>query len=127
MKTLKTLFGFSLIALLFTSCYTEPVIEEEYIDPQPTLTLAQLMSSYELWYVDIDQTTGNGYIPFLQKAFTVSFRNGAVSANNNLAGIGEQGYGFGINIGYYDTFDFELDISHDIDGFYTFEVTQLKR
>ena len=83
------------------------------------------MSSYELWYVDINKTTGNGHIPFLQKAFTISFRNGTVSANNNLVGIGDQGYGYGIEVGYYDTFDFELDISHDIDGLYTFEVTQL--
>mgnify|MGYP003109025684 FL=1 len=125
MKPFKLLFSFSLIAILFTSCYTEPVVEEEYIDPVETITLAELVASYELWYVDIERTTGNGNIPFLQKAFTLSFRNGNVSANNNLAGIGDQGYGYGIEIGYYDTFDFELDISHDIDGAYTFEVTQL--
>ena len=82
MKPFKLLFSFSLIAILFTSCYTEPVVEEEYIDPVETITLAELVASYELWYVDIERTTGNGNIPFLQKAFTLSFRNGNVSANN---------------------------------------------
>tara|TARA_R100001369_G_C3318143_1_gene168484 strand:+ start:120 stop:1037 length:918 start_codon:yes stop_codon:yes gene_type:complete len=125
MKPFKLLFSFSLIAILFTSCYTEPVVEEEYIDPVETITLAELVASYELWYVDIERTTGNGHIPFLQKAFTISFLHGTVSANNNLVGIGDQGYGYGIEVGYYDTFDFELDISHNIDGLYTFEVTQL--
>ncbi|MCH2490229.1 MAG: nicotinic acid mononucleotide adenyltransferase [Flavobacteriales bacterium] len=125
MKTIKLLTGFSLIAMLFTSCYSEVIIEEEYVDPTPSLTLGQLMSSYELWYVDIDRSTGNSYIPFMQKAFTLSFRNGTVHANNNLVGIGDQGYGYGIDVGYYETFDFILDISHDIDGFHSFDVTQL--
>lgn len=125
MKTYKLLLAFGLVATFFASCTVDTVVEEEYIDPVETVTLAELMSSYELWYVDINQTTGSGNIPFLQKAFTLSFHNGTLSANNNLAGIGDQGYGFGIDVGYFDTFDFELDISHDIDGFYTFEVTQL--
>ena len=125
MKSLKLIFGFVLIATILTSCYQEVVIEENYIDPLPLVTLAEKISSYELWYVDIDRSSGNEYIPFLQIAFTVSFKNGNVSANNNLVGIGGQGNGFGIDIGYYHTFNNELDISHDIDGFHTFEVTQL--
>jgi len=80
---------------------------------------------YELWYVDIERTTGNGNIPFLQKAFTVSFRNGTLYANNNLVGIGDQGGGFGIDVGYYDTFSGEVDVTHDLDGRYTFEVVRL--
>ncbi|NND62330.1 MAG: nicotinic acid mononucleotide adenyltransferase [Flavobacteriaceae bacterium] len=126
MKTLKQLFGFALVATLFTSCYTEVIVEEEVIvDPVPTLTLNQLLNSYELWYVDVNRSNASGQIPFMQIAFTLSFRNGDVLANNNLVGIGNQGYGFGIDVGFYDTFDYELDISHDIDGFLTFEVTQL--
>jgi hypothetical protein len=126
MKTFKLLFGFAILATLLTSCYSEVIIEDTPPNnPTPSITLGELVSSYELWYVDIDRSSGNGYIPFMQIAFTLSFRNGTVSANNNLVGIGDQGGGFGINVGYYDTFDYEMDISHDIDGFYTFEVAQL--
>lgn len=128
MKTIRIFFGFALAALMLTSCYTEVIVEEDnvvVVDPVPTLTLNQLLNSYELWYVDINRSSGNGYIPFVQKAFTLSFRNGTVFANNNLVGIGEQGYGFGIDVGTYGTFDFELDINHDIDGAHTFVVTQL--
>ena len=125
MKTVKQIFGLVIIAALFTSCYQEVIVEETHSDPVPTITLAQLVSSYELWYVDIDQSSGSGYIPFMQMAFTMSFRNGTLYANNNLVGIGDQGGGFGIRTGYYDTFNFDLDISHDIDGFITFEVSQL--
>lgn len=125
MKTLKILLGTSLVAVLFTSCYTEVIIEDPYVDPVPAITLGELVSTYELWYVDINRSSGNGYIPFMQKAFTISFQDGTVFANNNLVGIGAQGYGFGIDVGFYDTFDFALDISHDIDGYFSFEVTQL--
>tara|TARA_R110002124_G_scaffold17532_3_gene73228 strand:- start:83502 stop:84422 length:921 start_codon:yes stop_codon:yes gene_type:complete len=126
MKALKLFFGFAILATLFTSCYQEVIVEEvTHNDPVPSITLAELVSSYDLWYVDIDRSTGNNYIPFMQIAFTMSFRNGTVMANNNLVGIGEQGNGFGIDIGYYDTYHFDLDISHDIDGFHTFEVTRL--
>ena len=125
MKTVKLIFGFTLIATLFTSCYQEVIVGNNHVDPEPTITLAELVSSYELWYVDIDRSSGSGYIPFMQMAFTMSFRNGTLYANNNLVGIGDQGNGFGIDIGYYDTFNFEMDISHDIDGFHTFEVSQL--
>ena len=125
MKTFKLFFTFAIIATLFTSCYQEVIVEDNHIDPVPAITLEQLVSSYELWYVDIDRSSGNGYIPFMQIAFTMSFRNGNLYANNNLVGIGSQGNGFGIKVGYYNTFNDEIDISHDIDGFNTFEVTQL--
>jgi len=125
MKKVKLFLGAAIMALMFTSCYTEVVVEDPYVDPVPSITLGELVSSYELWYVDIDRSSGNGYIPFMQKAFTVSFQNGTMYANNNLVGIGAQGYGFGIDVGFYNTHNFELDISHDIDGFYSFEVTQL--
>jgi len=125
MRNLKLLFGFALLATLFTSCYTEVIVEDPYIDPVPAITLGELLRSQELWYVDVNRSNATGQIPFMQMAFTLSFRNGNVFANNNLVGIGEQGYGFGIDVGYYDTFDFILDISHDIDGFHSFEVTQV--
>lgn len=126
MKTIKLFFGFALMATLFTSCYTEVIVEDDIVvvDPEPTITLNQLLNSYELWYVDINRSSGNGYVPFVQKAFTLSFRGGTLYANNNLVGIGEQGYGYGIDVGTYGTFDFELDINHDIDGTHTFEVIQ---
>jgi hypothetical protein len=125
MRNLKLLFGFALVATLFTSCYTEVIVEDPIIDPVPAITLGELLRSQELWYVDINRSNATGQIPFMQMAFTLSFRNGTVFANNNLVGIGDQGYGFGIDIGYYDTFDYFLDISHDIDGFNSFEVTQI--
>lgn len=124
MKALKLFFGFALVSTLFTSCYTEVIVEDN-IDPVPTITLGELLASHELWYVDINRSNASGQIPFMQLAFTLSFRSGTLYANNNLVGIGEQGYGFGIDIGYFDTFADELDISHDIDGFHRFEVTQL--
>ena len=127
MRVLKILFGFALLATVFVSCHVEEVVvvEDPYIDPAPSITLNQLLNTYELWYVDINRSNASGQIPFMQIAFTLSFRNGDVLANNNLVGIGDQGYGFGIPVGFYDAYDFVLDISHDIDGFVTFDVTQL--
>lgn len=124
MKTLKLLFGLTLVVFMATSCYQEVLIEETHNTTVPTLTLAQLVSSYDLWYVDIDRSSGSGYVPFMQIAFTMSFKNGTVYANNNLVGIGSQGNGLGIRTGYYDTFNNTLEISDDIDGFYAFEVFQ---
>ncbi|VAV85276.1 FIG00650148: hypothetical protein [hydrothermal vent metagenome] len=121
MKTLKLLSGFALVATLFTSCYTEVIID----DTDSSISLNQLLNSYELWYVDINQTTGFGETPFLQIAFTVSFRNGILYANNNLVGIGSQGDGFGIPVGTYDAYNMILDVTHDIDGFETFDVYQI--
>ncbi len=123
MKTIKLLSGIALATMLFTSCVTE-VLVDDHVDSHP-ITLNQLLSSYELWYVDINQTIGYGTTPFLQKAFTVSFRNGILYANNNLVGIGVQGNGFGISIGVYDTYDMILDVYHDLDGYETFDVYQI--
>jgi hypothetical protein len=123
MKTLKLLSGFALVAILFTSCHID-IIEDDYHN-NPSISLNQLLNSYELWYVDINQTVGYGQTPFLQKAFTISFLNGNVYANNNLVGIGSQGNGYGIHIGYYDAYDMILDVSHNIDGFETFDVYQI--
>jgi hypothetical protein len=123
MKTIKLLLSFALATTLFTSCYTE-VIVDDYID-EPTISLNQLLGSYELWYVDINQTTGYGSTPFLQKAFTLSFRNGTMFANNNLVGIGSTGNGLGIAVADYNTSHMILDVYHDVDGFSTFDAYQI--
>ncbi len=122
MKTLKLLSGFALVAILFTSCYTEVIIDDTNMS---SISLNQLLNSYELWYVDINKTKGFGETPFLQIAFTLSFRNGTLYANNNLVGIGSQGDGYGIPVGNYSTYDMILDVTHDIDGFQTFDVYQI--
>ena len=120
---MKLLTGFALATLLFTSCHVD-VIDEDYHEV-PSVSLNQLLNSYDLWYVDINETVGYGQTPFLQKAFTVSFLNGNVYANNNLVGFGSQGNGLGISIGYYDTYDMILDLNHTVDGFSTFDVYQI--
>jgi len=121
MKTVKILLSFALTATLFTSCY----VENNIIDEEPTISINQLLSSYELWYVDINSTSGFVTIPFLQKAFTISFKNGVMYANNNLVGIGSSGNGFGIAVADYSAYDMILDVTHDIDGFETFDVFQV--
>lgn len=121
MKTLKLLLGFALSATLFTSCY----VEEQNINNDPGISLNQLLNSYDLWYVDINATQGYGETQFLQIAFTLSFDNGRLYANNNLVGIGSQGGGYGVQIGNYTAYDMVLDIDHVIDGFDSFDVYQI--
>ncbi len=123
MKAIKLISGFVLITMLITSCSVN-IIEDDYIDT-PSVSLNQLLNSYDLWYVDINQTLGHGQTPFLQKAFTISFLNGNVYANNNLVGFGQQGNGLGIYIGGYDAYDMILDVNHVLDGFETFDVFQI--
>ncbi|WP_405294857.1 nicotinic acid mononucleotide adenyltransferase [Algibacter sp. Ld11] len=120
MKTIKLLSSFALIATLFTSCYTE-VIVDDYID-EPTISVNQILNSYELWYVDINATKGFGETAFLQKAFTISFKNGVMYANNNIVGLGDTGNGYGIDVATYNAYDLILDVNHDVDGFETFDV-----
>ncbi len=120
MKTAKLLLNVVLITTLFTSCYTE-VIVDDFVEA-PVVNVNQVLNSHELWYVDINQTVGFGEVPFLQKAFTISFINGVVYANNNLVGIGSSGDGFGIDVATYNANNMILDVNHDIDGFTTFDV-----
>lgn len=119
MKILKLLLGLSLTFTLFTSCVVEV---NDYND---SISLEQLVSSYDLWYIDYNKTTGNGDVPFLSKAFTVTFQNGLLMANNNLVGLGTVGNGYGDKIGYYETINGVLEIDHSLDGFIDLEVTQL--
>jgi hypothetical protein len=123
MKTMKILTVFVAGALLFTSCSTEVIVDDYY--EEPGISLYQLLDSYELWYVDINRTVGYGETPFLQIAFTLSFRGGTLYANNNLVGFGSQGNGFGVSIGSYDAYDMILDVNHIIDGYETFDVYQI--
>lgn len=122
MKTVKLLLGFVLSATLLTSCVVDDVVVD---NNPPAITLNQLLNTYDLWYVDVNATQGYGEVPFMQIAFTVSFRNGTLWANNNLVGIGNQGNGYGIPIGYYDTVGMQLDVDHDIDGYDSFDVYQI--
>jgi len=122
MKTIKLLSGFALLATLFTSCYTEVIIDDY---DEPGISVNQLLKSYELWYVDINATKGYGETPFLQKAFTISFMNGVMYANNNIVGIGNTGNGFGIDVATYNAYNMILDVKHDVDGFETFDVYKI--
>src|SRR5690606_13544850 len=121
MKTVKLLLSVALATTIFTSC-TREVIVDNYYPSQPSISVNQLLNAYDLWYVDINSTQGYGSTSFLQKAFTLSFRNGTLFANNNLVGIGSSGNGFGIDVASYDAYDMILDVYHDIDGFETFDV-----
>ncbi|QWX83409.1 nicotinic acid mononucleotide adenyltransferase [Cellulophaga sp. HaHaR_3_176] len=116
MRKLKLLFGFVFVGVLAASCYTEVFIEDDYIIEETRFNVNQVLASSELWYVDINATIGNGEIPFLQRAFTVTFDGGVLLANNNLSGIGKTGNGFGIDVGTYNGFDGIVEINHDIDG-----------
>ena len=111
------------LPFLFSSCTTDVyVADDTYVDH--SIPLPQLMEGYDLWYIDYDRTTGNGDVPFLSRAFTISFVNGSLYANNNLVGIGSTGNGLGIKVGYYDYFPNAIRFYHDIYGTYDLEVTQ---
>ncbi len=124
MKTLK----YTLIALVLSLTFTSCIIEEDitYFDNgvDTSISLDELLQSKDLWYIDSNQTYGNGDVRFLSLAFTLSFRNGKVYANNNLVGIGNVGNGLGDQIGYYGTNGNFVQIDHDLDGFIDLEVIQ---
>jgi hypothetical protein len=121
MKKLQILFTSLIVGLLVTSC---SVVIDDVYDPYYA-TLEEVLTDYDLWYIDYNLTTGNGDVAFLSKAFTISFRNGNLYANNNLVGIGTFGNGYGIQIGYYDTYRGFLEVDHDLDGYFDFDVIQL--
>ncbi len=121
MKTIKLLLATLIVGIAVTSC---SIIVDEFDDPY-YVTLEEIVTDYDLWYVDYNKTTGNGDVAFLSKAFTISFRNGALYANNNLVGIGASGNGYGIQIGYYDTYQGYLEVDHNLDGYFDFDVVQL--
>ncbi|SNY94791.1 nicotinic acid mononucleotide adenyltransferase [Flagellimonas pacifica] len=120
----KLLLGILLIGILATSCYTEVVVEDDFIEESP-LNTALVLESYDLWYVDINETRGTGEVPFLQRAFTISFNRGVVYANNNMVGIGKTGNGLGIDVGSYGTLNAAVEIDHEVDGLWLLEVYAL--
>mgnify|MGYP006945863108 CR=1 FL=1 len=120
MKAIKLLSIFLLSSLLFTSCV---VSNDTYLDD--TISLEELVTSHDLWYIDYHRTTGTGDVPFISKAFTVSFLNGRMYANNNIVDIGRTGNGLGIQVGNYDTFNGVLETNHTLDGFVDFDVRQI--
>jgi hypothetical protein len=120
MKSVKLLIATFFIAITITSCGGNDIIEEPYYP-----TLEDVVTNYDLWYVDYNRTTGTGDVPFLSKAFTISFFNGKIYANNNIVGIGFTGDGYGIQIGVYDTYTGYLDVNHVLDGRYSFEVYEI--
>ena len=121
MKTLKLLFTIIITGTLLSSCTT--ILEDSYDRYEPTLE--DVVSGYDLWYVDYHRTSGNGDVPYVSRAFTLSFINGILYANNNIADIGRTGNGLGIDVGSYDTYSGLLETNHDIDGANDFEVTIL--
>lgn len=121
MKIGKLLFGIVFIGLLASSCYTEVVFEDDFIE-ESSYNTASVLEAYDLWYIDINETRGNGEVPFLQSAFTISFDRGVVYANNNMVGIGKTGNGLGIDVGSYATLNGAVEINHDIDNLWLLEV-----
>ena len=121
MKALKIISGLFLTITLFSSC----VITNDDFYNDDYISLEQVVTSHDLWYVDYNKTTGTGDVPFLSKAFTISFLDGHLYANNNLVGLEAIGNGFGLQIGYYETYNGVLEIEHDLDGFIDLEVQQL--
>jgi len=118
MKQLKHILSLLLLAVVVSSCHTDVIVHDDYVNTTPPpLSVNQLLNAYELWYVDINETVGYGETPFLQMAFTISFRNGVLYANNNLVGLGSIGNGLGLHIGYYDTYNGPLEVDHNLDGF----------
>ena len=125
MKIGKLHFGLLFFGLLLSSCYTEVIVEDDFIVEETPLNAALALETYDLWYVDINASRGSLEIPFLQRAFTISFNRGIVYANNNLVGIGKTGNGLGIDVGAYDMLFSAVEIDHDLDGLWLFDVIAL--
>lgn len=121
MKTIKLLTGYFLLGTLLVSCYSDVILEDDFIE-ESAYNTDQVLQSFDLWYVDINSTRGSGEVPFLQRAFTVSFDRGVLYANNNIVGIGKTGGGYGIVVGTYATLRGIVDIDHDSDGLWDLEV-----
>lgn len=121
MKTLKLFFTTLLASIALSSCTV--IYNDDFVAYSPTVE--EVVSSYDLWYVDYHRTTGAGDIPYVSRAFTLSFLNGILYANNNIVDIGRTGNGLGIDVGTYGTFNGLLATNHDLDGANDFELTIL--
>jgi len=118
MKAIKLLLATIIIATTISSCSSS--YEQPYYP-----TLEEVITRYDLWYIDYNRTEGTGDVPFLSQAFTISFLNGKLYANNNIVGIGFTGNGYGVEIGYYDTYKGFLEVDHINDGYYDFDVVEV--
>ena len=118
MKTFKLFLALLVSTVIFSSCSRDEPLDG-------SISLGELMSSYDLWYVDIHSTIGNGNVPYVSKAFTLSFANGYMYANNNIADVGFTGNGLGTIVGSYNTNGIYLETFHDFDGTNIFDVIQL--
>ena len=123
MKTIKITLIMLLTAVMFSSCVS--VDEDPNYYDDNTISLDELLQSSDLWYIDYNQTTGSQDTRFMSLAFTLSFENGKIYANNNLVDLGSIGDGYGDQIGFYSTNGDILKIDHDIDGYIDFEVYQV--
>jgi len=121
MKASKLISRCILAGMLAASCYTEVIPEDDFIVESSYNTDA-VLQSFALWYVDINETRGNGEVPFLQRAFTITFDRGTLYANNNIVGIGKTGGGLGIDVGFYDALPGAVEIDHDLDGRWLLEI-----
>ena len=121
MELLRKFYGLLFIGVLLSSCYAEVIIEDDYI-VESSFNTNQVLQSYDLWYIDINASHGPGEVPFLQTAFTISFDRGTLLANNNIVGIGKTGGGLGIDVGTYDPLRAAVEIDHDLDGRWLFEI-----
>ncbi|QYS92180.1 hypothetical protein JJC04_06330 [Flavobacterium covae] len=73
MKTIRIFLLIIIIPSLFQSCTNEVIIEDRHTSTNSNKSLSKLMESYDLWYVDYNTTEGSGDIPFITRAFTISF------------------------------------------------------
>ena len=119
MKRIKLL----LILLIGGATLTSCVVRNEVVDDG--FSLNEYISSYDLWYIDYHRTTSSVEVPFLSRAFTISFLNGTMYANNNIVDIGKTGNGLGVIVGNYGTYGTVLETRHNIDGRFDFDVVQL--
>jgi hypothetical protein len=122
MKSIKLLLTLIITGTLLSSCTNvyQDTFQDNYQEP---VSINQIVSEYDLWYVDYNRTTGSGDIPYVSRAFTLSFLNGILYANNNIVDIGKTGNGLGIDVGRYNGYGNLLETDHDIDGANDFEIT----
>ncbi|MFK7049652.1 nicotinic acid mononucleotide adenyltransferase [Flavobacterium davisii] len=116
-----------IIPSLFQSCTNEAIIEDHREPAATNTSISKRIESYDLWYIDYNATEGSGNIPFITRAFTISFLNGALYTNNNLAGIGSTGNGFGTRVGAYNYNSNSIRVFHDVYGTFELQISQLTK
>lgn len=121
MKFIKLFLLICIPTFLLVGCTSDT-----YYDDYPQQNdLGLFIQQYDLWEVDYDATRGNGSVPFLDRAFTISFINRVVYANNNMSGFGYTGNGLGIDVGTFNTTYNTVTVNHDSYGYYTLEISYM--